>query len=224
MSVIRVKEVKMMIIAGSLKTIANTVSFMTTGITSQFMAHNKSYYNYFYGACLALVVCGVLHDTLLDRKSYLTLFSLNTIMILFQLSSTSLRLLTGFDLKPDNPDFNSFLIFANGFVVTLTNFFITILIPLNIAAKNRKSIELSSAGTTIATINLSYWLCEVYTTEIIVVLASYNTLESLPGKDYYGIAVVILLSIISNVIIWKPSVMEFRELKGALRKTCCRRK
>jgi len=35
MSVIRIKEVKIMIIAGGLKTIANTVSFLETGITSE---------------------------------------------------------------------------------------------------------------------------------------------------------------------------------------------
>lgn len=40
--------------------------------------------------------------------------------------------------------------------------------------------------------------------------------------DYYGIVVVILLSVTSNVIIWKPSKKEYREFKVALRKTCRR--
>jgi hypothetical protein len=164
MSVIRVKEVKMIIIAGGVKTVANTVSFLTTGLTSMLSSMMHSYHAYFYGGCLALVVCGVLHDTMLDGKSYLTLFALNTIMIVAQVSSTSIKLITGSELKPEDTDsYNLLLIFANGFAVTLTNFFITILIPLNIAAKNRKSIELSSAGTTIATINLFYWIFEILT-------------------------------------------------------------
>jgi hypothetical protein len=54
----------------------------------------------------------------------------------------------------------------NGFAQTFSNFFITILIPLHIAAKNRKSLELTSAGTTLATINIFYWFTTVLFTPL----------------------------------------------------------
>lgn len=82
--------------------------------------------------------------------------------------------------------------------MTLSNFFITVLIPLNIAAKNRKSMELSSAGTTMATINLSYWLFSIVAYQVVTGIQSLNQ----DIIDYYGIVVVILLSLTSNVIIW----------------------
>jgi hypothetical protein len=36
MSVLRVKEVRMMIIAGGLKSVSNEISFVTVGLTSRF--------------------------------------------------------------------------------------------------------------------------------------------------------------------------------------------
>jgi len=101
-------------------------------------------------------------------------------MILFQVLSNSIRFLFGLGINYAEKDFNPFLVFANGFVVTLTDLFISILIPFNIANKNRKSIELSSAGTTIATINLFYWFCDNYTR--IILFDSYDFLDKLAGR------------------------------------------
>ena len=174
---------------------------------------------FFYGGCLALVACGLLHDTVFNGKSYLTVFTLNLISIFFQVATTAYQKLTGFTFMPDDPDsFSSLLVFLNGVNMTLTNFFITVLIPLNIAAKNRKSVELSGAGTTMATINLSYWLFGGVAHEMTLAIKELYS----GGSDYIGIVVVILLSIVSNVIIWRPAKKEYREFSSSLCKSCRR--
>jgi CBS domain containing-hemolysin-like protein len=107
----------------------------------------------------------------------------------------------------------------------LTNFFITILIPLNIATKNRKSIELAGAGTTIAVINLFYWLINLFATSIINAFKFHLQIDREVGElDLYLVLVVLILSVISSLAICNQSWREYKELKVILRNQCCRKR
>jgi len=81
---------------------------------------------------------------------------------------------------------------------------------LNIASRNRTSFELTMAGTTVATVNLSYWLIKslFYTVYGIIelIIDPDNT-----NSDIWTVLFVLLLFMISNYIIWKKAKKQYRE-------------
>lgn len=162
-SVLQISEVQLMIISGGLKVLANEIEFKDVGLTKDFNKYNSNYYLYFYGSCFALLCCGIIHDTLFNGKSYLLILIMNIITIFVQLVISVVQAISSTGGSQNDTDDmltygKQFTLAWVGFSQTFSNFFMTILIPLHIAAKNRKSLELTSAGTTLATINIFYWV------------------------------------------------------------------
>lgn len=66
MKVLRIREVQVMILAGGLKVIADSIDFYCIGQTSKFdIKGGNNYLFYFYGSLAALLAGGILHDKLL---------------------------------------------------------------------------------------------------------------------------------------------------------------
>lgn len=206
-----------MIIAGGLKQVANKINFREIGLTKHLDEHYRNYYGYFYGACAALLAAGLIHDGIFNGKSYLMVFILNVITIVVQSLTATIKHTTDNTLE----NIQLFLLlFWNGFSTSFTNFFITILIPLNIATKNRKSLELAGAGTTIAVINLFYWMFGLFASTFIeaIKLHFFKDVEREGSEvDIYALIVVLLLSILSSAFIYKQARREFKELKAIFR-------
>jgi hypothetical protein len=206
-----------MIIAGGLKQVANKINFREIGLTKHLDENYRNYYGYFYGACAALLAAGLIHDGIFNGKSYLMVFILNVITIVVQSLTATIKHTT--DNTLENIQLFLFL-FWNGFSTSFTNFFITILIPLNIATKNRKSLELAGAGTTIAVINLFYWMFGLFASTFIeaIKLHFFKDVEREGSEvDIYALIVVLILSILSSAFIYKQARREFKELKAIFR-------
>lgn len=226
MHVLKIKEVQLMIIAGGLKQVANSINFREIGLTKTLDENYRNYYGYFFGACAALLAAGLIHDGIFNGKSYLMVFSLNVItIIVLSLKAT----FQGMDTELSKIQ-SYMLLFWNGFSTSFTNFFITILIPLNIASKNRKSLELAGAGTTIAVINLFYWMFGLFASTLISAIKLYffndktDTQKEEKKVDIYALITVLILSIFSSALIYKQARMEFKELRAIFRAYCCRKR
>jgi sugar phosphate permease len=87
-SVLQIKEVQLFIISGALKNLANLVDFNDVGITKDFTKYDSNFYLYFYGSCFALLLCGIIHDTVFNGKAYLLVVILNLISICVQVITT----------------------------------------------------------------------------------------------------------------------------------------
>ena len=83
LSVFKIKEVKLVIIAGGLKVMANFISFNDIGLTENISNLNDNFYLFFYGGLFALFVSGVTHDTVFNGKSYLMIVILNLVGIVY---------------------------------------------------------------------------------------------------------------------------------------------
>ena len=70
LDVLRIKEVQLVILACGIKHLANEIAFAKIGPTKKFSDNPHNYFCYFYGGCLALLVCGIFHDTVFNGKSY----------------------------------------------------------------------------------------------------------------------------------------------------------
>jgi hypothetical protein len=164
-----------------------------------------------------LLAAGLIHDGIFNGKSYLMVFILNVITIVVQSLSATIKHTTDNTLEPIQL---FLLLFWNGFSTSFTNFFITILIPLNIATKNRKSLELAGAGTTIAVINLFYWMFGLFASTFIEAIKLYvfkGDKRKDSEVDIYALIVVLFLSILSSAFIYKQASREFKELKAIFR-------
>jgi hypothetical protein len=99
---------------------------------------------------LAIFGGGVFHDTLFYGKSQFFIAILNVTGIVWN---------TAFLFIDEREEaYNTTLLFILGFVSAFSEFFISFLIPLQIAANNRTTYELTMAGTAIATVNAVYFL------------------------------------------------------------------
>ena len=78
---------------------------------------------------------------------------------------------------------------------------------MNIASRNRTSFELTMAGTTVATVNIFYWVIK----SLFYSIYGLIELKTDPHSDFLSILFVLLLFMISNYIIWKKAKKQYRE-------------
>ena len=86
-SVFWLPEVRKLLFAGAFKLGADYISFALIGVTSTLNNPdeqvNHSFTPYFYGSCLAILISGIFHDTIFQKKAYLLIVVLNLITILW---------------------------------------------------------------------------------------------------------------------------------------------
>ena len=135
-------EVKQLLIFGCLRVSADHISELLLGgasIQKDFIDVYQ-FKPYFYGACCALLISGILHDIIFARSAYLLILSINLIQIIVEF--------TLIFVKKDTYELNPIFLSTYGFVTEFSSFYLKCLIPLIIADKNRKgAFELTMAGT-----------------------------------------------------------------------------
>lgn len=190
------------------------------GKTNQLIKDSNNSFSFFYGSCAALVISGLFHDTVFNGKTYFLVFAINTFSIIYQL------IVLVFDKLGLNDSSNirveAWFLAVFGFTTSFTEFFIDILIPLNIAFKHRTSCELTMAGTMVATVNLTYWVIDGFFDNFYRIWEGSD--PSNGTKAIYKLIlriIVLILFFSSSVIIWPKAKKEYYELRAILRKTKC---
>ena len=80
------------------------------------------------------------------------------------------------------------------------------------------------AGTTVATINLLYWLIDIVLDSILF-FYEIRFGDKNHHDDWFWRIITVLVSIFSNIFIWRQAKKEFSELKVILKRVCsCRHK
>lgn len=97
------------------------------------------------------IVCAVAFSTIFKRKLFLTIIFFNSFSIMYQVFSIALSMAAPAVMQPENawiPDW--FLLSMFGFVDSITIIFLTLIGPLIIASRYKKTYEVTMGGTIIA--------------------------------------------------------------------------
>lgn len=133
-------EVQSLLLCGCLRTLADHTSIL--------MLHDITDFTLvFIGAIAALLLAGLLHDTLLKQSTYLLLIAMNVLQIIVECTLFFVS------------DRSAAILGIYGFAMEFSSFYLHCLLPLKIADANRKgAYELTMAGTIIAVAQLAYFL------------------------------------------------------------------
>jgi len=157
MSVLTMKEMRIILLGGALKHVADYYQFSLVGATSQLVKHPEySFAPFFFGQIGGVIIAGLLNDLWFGKCQFLLVTVWNLITMLWNF----------WDIVSPAHDTKyiawTFALFglADGF----SDMYTMILLPMTVADKNRMfAYELTMLGTIIALVNF----CMYFTTALL---------------------------------------------------------
>ena len=150
--VLTIKEVRLIIMGGMFRHMADYLSFTLVGVTSTGLKTHHNFSPYFFGATAGILLAGVINDTIFRKSQYLVVVIMNTATLLWNVVVALIP-------KHDSNKYVPWALALFGINNSLAEMYLMLLIPMSIADKNRCfAYEQTITGTLLATVNLMYYI------------------------------------------------------------------
>ena len=169
-------------------------SFALVGASAEFWESSENFAPYFFGQIAGGLLAGVTNDFLFNNYQFLLVTVWNLITILWNL----------WDIiyPAHNEDYISWSLALFGIASGFSDMYITILLPMTLADKNRLfAYELTMLGTIIALVNFAIFI----STSLLSSFVIYVLLKDVHLGNNWNRCLIIALLILSTWAFWKQA-------------------